>query len=345
MNTTLVRVLRGWSVVSVVAVALLTPSVAHARQPTVTVRGDVEDDATARKLGNVGIVAERVGAGTATPIAAQTDEIGRFAFKLSVPGTYRLTFRRLGYMPLTVERIVVVGDTTLPAVRMSRTAQQLNALAIADSISGIAGIVGVAKTYQPVGKATVHIAGRREQLETDSMGRFFVPVEKAGTYAVRVSHPIFGTVLQGARVERKAIVELAVLLDSATPKIPDTFWKDLDQRQSWRRMTSATISGGELLRYGGSVSNALRLNPAFTQSGIRLGTSVCLFVNGVAKPGWTLDAIAPESIAFIEVYGSGGEGSGNLVKMWPRGIPCTELPGRPARPSNELLRYAVVWTR
>ena len=323
----------------------LAPTPLLAIQQTATINGTVEDDATARQLDNVDIAAVLISGGAAAPISTQTSVIGRFTLKLPAPGRYRLTFRRLGYVPLTVEHLAVSGDISELVFRMSRTAQQLNALAIADSISGIAGIVGVAKTYQPVSNAVVQIAGARAALKTDSLGRFFAQVEKPGTYAVRVSHPIFGTIIQSAVVERKAIVELAVMLDSATPRIPEIFWKDLDQRQRWRRMTSAMVSGADLLRSGGGVSTGLRLNAGFTQSGMRVGTAICLFVNGVARPGWTLDAIAPESIAFIELYGASGEGSGTLARQWPRGIPCTELPGRQSRPSGELLKYAVVWMR
>lgn len=142
-------------------------------------------------------------------------------------------------------------------------------------------------------------------------------------------------------VERKAVNELAIMLDSTATSISRADWDDINQRQTWRRTNSATVDGGALRRHGGSVSDALMLSRTVVRSGLRVGTSVCVFVNGIPKPGLPIDAIRIDDIAFIELFGAIGEATGNLIKNGRLGRRAENgLVGKPAVRVNS---YATHW--
>jgi hypothetical protein len=143
----------------------------------------------------------------------------------------------------------------------------------------------------------------------------------------------------------------SALLDSAPARLSPILAanrEDLDQRQRWRTMNSALISGLDLTGRGGTISDALLMTPSFAQRGLRVTGATCLFVDGVPPPGMPLDAIAPEQIEMIEVHGISGEPSGNLIKRWPAGVECaggsrsTTAPGISER---GIVRFAVVWLK
>lgn len=337
-----------WASVVLLLLAVGLPALVHAQQPVI-LSGTVTDSVTGRGLGGVVVSvtpSESQGASQGAPLAStQTDDTGRFRLPIRSTGPYRVSFRRLGYTPVVLPGVVVSETTTVPPVRLAPTPQTLRAFNVVDSLSGIRGIVGVANSFTPVANAVVQVAGVRTRIATDSAGSFFVAIEKPGTYLVRVSHPQFGATSRSAIVERKSVIELAIMLDSTAASISRADWDDINQRQTWRRMTSATIDGGALARYGGSVLDALSLNKAFVQSGMRVGNSLCVFVNGVPKPGLPIDAIRIEDIAFIELFGATGEGTGNVKRKWPPGAPCGMRIGRQTRNGPELVHYALVWTK
>lgn len=333
-----------WLTIAALFLAVGLPHMAVAQQPTV-LSGTVIDSVTGNGLGGVVVSITQSAAPGEILSSIQTDDTGRFRLTVRATGTYRVTFRRLGYTPLVLPSVVVSENTTLLPVRLSPTTQTLRTFSVVDTLSGIRGIVGVAHSFIPVANAEVQIAGIRRKISTDSIGVFFVPIDKPGTYLVRVSHPQFGATSRSAIVERKAVIELAVMLDSTAAGISGADWDDINQRQAWRRMNSATVDGGALSRYGGSVLDALSLSKTFVQSGMRIGNSLCVFVNGVPKPGLPIDAIRVEDIAFIELFGATGEGTGNLTRKWPPGALCGVRLGRQTRDGRELVRYALVWTK
>ena len=112
----------------------------------------------------------------------------------------------------------------------------------------------------------------------------------------------------------------------------------------------ALVPGEEITRYGSSASDAIRGSQSFVKKGLQLGSSVCLFVNGVPRPGWPLDAIPPEQIATGELYTKTGDETSTLAARWPHGAAFGSSAGTVATPTSPLSRrslihYAVIWLK
>lgn len=332
---------------ALLALLLLAPlSLAGAQRATLIVQGTVVDSATGAPLGGVSLEL----LGTSVRAVAQSDGAGRFRIGGLRPGGYTLVVRRIGYAVRTPEPLALAHDTTL-SLGLARLAQGIASVVVRDSSTGIHGVVGTAAGLHPLASARVQVAGVRGTFTADSGGRFFVPLAKAGTYAVRISKDGYRPSLRMVEVTSRRSSDGSALLDSAPGRLSPILaanWEDLDQRQRWRTMNSALVSGLDLAGRGGTVSDALLMTPAFSQRGLRVNGATCVFVDGVPRPGLPLDAVAPEQIEMIEVYGPGGEPSGNLIKRWPDGVECAN-PSRsttaPGISERGIVRFAVVWLK
>mgnify|MGYP000473180851 CR=1 FL=1 len=123
---------------------------------------------------------------------------------------------------------------------------------------------------------------------------------------------------------------------------------DFNQRLRLRGTNSALLSGDELLAKGGQLTLALQFSNEVSANGLRFDSGVCLFIDGRPMPGFSLDAVRPERVATVEVYGASyGEGSGTLAPRWPRNVPCTETStGVRGRAANQAsAKWVVVWTK
>jgi hypothetical protein len=114
-------------------------------------------------------------------------------------------------------------------------------------------------------------------------------------------------------------------------------------------MNSAVVPGGELRRAGGDLTGALERSGSFVSRGLIFGPSICVFVNGLPKPGLPLHAIPVEEIEVLEVYGSNGDVSGDLARKWPRGAMCGQT-WRQKKPTDgprarATAHFAVVWLK
>ena len=107
---------------------------------------------------------------------------------------------------------------------------------------------------------------------------------------------------------------------------------------------------------------AVQFAPEFAKRALMILSDVCVFVDGVARPGTTLRDFAPEDIESVEFYGAvwrniernatraleGMDPSGSLRDRWPSRTPC----GLPLTPSEEKMSrsvvkvmFAVVWLK
>ena len=343
---------RAWRLALALVLLFAPAAGARAQRGGLAVQGTVVDSTAGAALG--GVALELTGA--AVRAVTQTDGAGRFRFVGIRPGTYTLTIRRIGYVARAPERLELARDTVL-AVALSRVAREIATVLVRDSTTGIQGVVGTAAGMEPIPSARVQVAGVRGTFTSDSAGRFFIPIEKAGTYALRISREGYHQSLRTVEVANRRMTDGSALLDSAPPRasaILGANWEDLDQRQRWRTMNSALVSGFDLVGKGGTLTDALQMTPSFVSRGLRIGPSTCVFVDGVPRPGMPIDAIAPEQIEMIEVYGSGGEASGNLIKRWPSRVDCADgsrsapVMGQTSMLGNSsrgFVRYAVIWLK
>jgi hypothetical protein len=143
---------------------------------------------------------------------------------------------------------------------------------------------------------------------------------------------------------------------------------DLDQRMRNRSAgSSAIVPGAEIRRAGNQLIDALRSTESFNARGLRFAQTACLFVNGLPRPGASIDMFRPEEIESVEVYANSGTGTGDrsrsLERAWPSGAPCGPTgftrtvgaasgsamgsrAGNPAGPlQTGIVRYVVIWLR
>ena len=107
---------------------------------------------------------------------------------------------------------------------------------------------------------------------------------------------------------------------------------------------------------------AVQFAPEFAKRALMIVSDVCVFVDGVARPGKTLRDFAPEDVESVEFYGDTWrtieanpvramermDPSGTLRDRWPPRVPCG-LPLTPgeATMSKSVVKvmFALVWLR
>lgn len=281
----------------------------------------------------------------------RTDEAGRFRFGTLAPGGYRLSVLRLGFAPLTRQVSIADQDADLD-VTLASDARTLNAVVTRANVTAVQGGIGAAGlSRNPLGErsltavpgALVQVLGSRLETETDSLGRFFLEVGKAGRYLMRVSSPGLVTQVYPVDVPRDKAVDASRLLDSARTmeaERPAYLWKEMDRRIEARGINSAIASGDEVRRYGGGMTTALKLTPGVASRGLTLTGAECVFVDGIARPNMPLDAIRPEEVEAVEVYGVRGDVTNSLFSSWKGKCPVSQT----RQTNNNAVIWVVIWT-
>jgi hypothetical protein len=271
----------------------------------------------------------------------RSDELGAFHLRGVPSGRYSLSVRQIGYEASTLEIAVTDRDTTV-VVGLTPIPQVLSAVRVRGRATGIYGVVGTSAGLEPIAGASIRVMGAGRPVATDSAGRYFVSITKPGLYVVRISHRGYADQVFSIDVPADRPVEGSRLLYPGTgPSVGlNSLWNELDQRLQWRGMNSALVPGSQLRRYGGSLTDALQGSPAAVTAGVRVSPGTCVFVNGVPRPGWPLDAFSVDDVEVVELYGR--DETDILRKRWPAGAECGD--GR-SRPASGEARFAVVWLK
>lgn len=335
------RGLRAWAAVA----AAVAPLVGGA-QGSHLVRGIMRDSASTVPI--AGALVDLRGA--TLRVTSRTDEEGNFRFRSVPAGRYQISVFRIGFSELRRELDLGARDTTLllPMVAIS---QRLNAFRVRGDIAAIYGMIGTLPDLLPLKDARIEVLGATKSHLTDSTGGFFIPLEKPGTYLVRMTHPAFQQRLFSIEVPGDRAVEASRMLDPGEPSHPglEGLYRDADQRLRTRGMNSGFVPGAELRRGGAALKEALESSRSFTMNGLRIGPTACVFVNGMFRPNASLDMFRPEEIEAIEVYASGGEKTGWLAKQANGKCGVSALLGAtemraPTATANQV-RYYVIWLR
>jgi hypothetical protein len=283
----------------------------------------------------------------------RTEVGGRFRFTAIPAGGYRLTVLRLGYQPISQPVTVTDADADL-RIAMQPDARTLNAIVTNANVTAIFGGIGAAglsrnangeRGLLAVRGARVQVLGSGAETETDSLGRFFLELKKPGRYLVRATSPGLVPQVYSVDVPRNKAADASRLLDSATTmesERPEYLWKEMDRRMNTRGINSAIVTGDEVREYGGALSTALQRSQGMNERGLRLGAGpMCVFVDGIHRPNLPLDAIRPEEIEAIEVYGVRGDPTSSLVNS-AKGKGC---PGASTRQTSQNpVQFVVIWT-
>jgi Carboxypeptidase regulatory-like domain len=286
----------------------------------------------------------------------RSDEAGRFHFGQVPNGSYRLLVLRVGFAPLRQDVQVGESDADVTVVLTSE-AESLNAIVTKANVTAIYGGIGAVgpstnaqgeKTMTAVAGATVQVLGARKQVQTDSLGLFFIDVGKPGRFLVRVTSPGLATQLYTVDVPRNKAVDASRLLDSARTEPPNGrafLWNEMDRRINMRTMNSALVSGAELRERGGSFIDAVQGTKSMSSKGMRIGAETCVFIDGLPKPNLSLDAMRIEDVEAVELYAANGDITQLLKSSWP-GAPCGQT-NRYVPTDNRAIpvaKWVVVWT-
>jgi hypothetical protein len=316
--------------VSMVSIA----SGAAGAQATRIVRGVVTDSASRQPLAGA-LVEVRSAAVRATD---RTDEEGNFRIRGIPAGQYQVAVLRIGYAEVRRE-IEVAGRDVEIRLSMRAIAQRLDAFHVRGDITAIYGMVGTLPDLLPVAGARVQVLGADKEHVTDSTGGFFIPLKDPGTYIVRMTREGYAERMFPIEVPRNRAADASRMLDpgEAPAKGLDGYYKDLDTRLRTRAASnSAVVTGAEIRRQGRNVPDGLRSSAVFNARGLRLADSACVFVNGIPRPGVSLESIFPEEVEAVELYAhSGGapmpigvptgDRSNSLALSWPPGASCGQM--------------------
>ncbi len=347
---------------AVVGVLLtLLPALAAAQGVTGTLRGIVRNE-TGRPIEHALVTLDATGAKRET----RTDRDGRFAFLGASPGAHSVRVNFVGYrahdrvvqVPLGVIEIDVILEHLVPS---------LPGVEVTARRSGLYGSVIAKDSLLPVQNARVEIIGARTSDTTDAGGVFNFPKLKAGSYMVRVRHPMFESrnvsivVPSDGATQLDLVVERGILSRDAHM---EQLYREMDQRLHWAGTTSAMISREELK---GAPTTGLDASiiatPGFMKASFypaREGwENACLFVDGIARPGMTISDFPIEEIEAVEIYGqpiNRSDPTGTLASRWPKGGMCGFAsgrrppggrPGGPGSLSSSALRiqFVMIWLR
>ncbi len=275
---------------------------------------------------------------------------GSFTITKLVPGQYTLRVRRLGYEALAKPIEVRDGATRYDAVITPRPAL-LTFAQLEDGWTGVVGLVGDGADMEGLEGVQITVMGNDATATTDAAGRFVLPLKDLGTGALRVEREGFEPKLVSYSIDKNSLGSAVVVLDSGTvTKEWASVWTDLNQRAKWSTPRTVRVSRGELAATGAAnLLQALEGAPSVKNSGVIMSRLACVFVDGLPRPGYPVDAIRTNAVEYVEAYPARTDLSRTLANRWPPNAPCgapgSDAVARRAIDSGTGAYYIVVWTR
>jgi hypothetical protein len=328
-------------------------------QGIATVRGTVTNEA-GRPLEQAQVTIDPQGATR----QVRTDREGRFNFLGVPPGQHSVRVTWVGFTPETKQIEVTGGDVTVDFTLRRLTV--LDTVAITAKRTGLYGSVIAKDSLLPVAGARIEIIGARKVDSTNSSGAFNFPDLKGGSYIVRVKHPFFESRNFSVAVPVNGGTELDVVVERgrvSRDQHMEQFYREMDSRLVFRGINTAFVTREELRgREKVLLDQAMQFVPEFAKKSLFITTDVCVFVDGIARPGATISDFAVEDIEAVEFYGAPlrnaqgnparalreADPTGSLRDRWPPRTPC----GMPPPPSQGRIgqsvvkvMFAVVWLR
>jgi hypothetical protein len=303
--------------------------------------------------------------------AVRTDEEGLFRISGLTTGRYQVSVLRIGYRERSFELEVSARDTAL-VFSMTPIPQQLSAFRVRGDVNAIYGMVASLPDLKPIPGTRVQLIGGDKSAVTDSAGGFFIATKDPGQYMVRMTREGYAERLFPIEIPRGRAVDASRMLDPGQAPAPgvDVLFKDFDNRLRQRATaSSALVPGSEIRKASSNFVDGLLSAPSFSAHGMRMADTVCVFVNGIPRPGVSLDQFIPEEIESVEAYartaGMGarssvptdiptGDRSRNLSNAWPLRAPCGVVSSRSVLPLGDAdvgpirsgrLRYVVIWLK
>ena len=325
-------------------VLLLIAGSSLAAQKTRTISGTIHDLSSKAPLSGALVQLQNA----KINVSIRSDEIGEFRL-LAPGGAYQMSVKRIGYAPFS-KQVTLPDEDSEVNIDLAPLAQQLAPVHVGANGAGIWGVVQSGALDRPMPFARVQLAGSHQEMQTDSAGSFFFDV-KPGRYFIRIGRNGYATESFTIDVAKDQVADASTVLDKSdaepNPGL-EGLWKDLDQRLVWRGFNSALLSGVELRQVDSKLDYAISSSPAMVSKGIRLANNVCVFENGVPRPGFPIQQYRVENIEAIEVYTSKDDAAQFLRKAWPVNAPCSSVTTRPTGGrgrASETAQWVSIWTK
>lgn len=328
-------------------------------QGVVTVRGTIFNEA-GRPIEHAQVALDPQG----PTRQVRTDREGQYSFVGVPQGQHTVRVTWVGFTPQT--RTIDVGSSEVTADFTLIRLTVLDTVAVTARRTGLYGSVISKDSLLPVRGARIEIIGARKSDSTNSSGTFNFPELKPGSYVVRVKHPFFESRNFGVTVPVGDGTELDVVVDRgrvSRDQHLEMFYREMDSRLSFRGNHSSFVTREELRgREKMTLDAAVTFAPEFARKAMIIMSDVCVFVDGVARPGATLRDFAAEDVESVEFYGgvwrtllanSGRalqqvDPTGSIIDRWPARVPCGQplSPGE-AQASKSIVKvmFAFVWLR
>jgi hypothetical protein len=302
----------------------------------------------------------------------RTDRDGRYSI-IGVPtGSHTIRVTWVGFSPETRQVDITLNEMTVDFVLKRLT--RLDTVAVTARRTGIYGSVISIDSLLPVAGARVEIIGARKADSTNSSGTFNFPDIQGGSYIVRIKHPFFDSRNFSVVVPVNGGTELDVVVERGRVSRDahmEMFYREMDTRLTFRGINTAFVTREDLKgREKMPLDKALAFAPEVAKKSLYIPPDVCLFVDGIARPGGTVADFAAEDIESIELYGAPARStwtlrdgapapkstrdiqqadpSGTLRDRWPPRTPCGREPlPSEARTGASVVKvmFAVVWLR
>jgi hypothetical protein len=336
-------------------------SALHA-QGLASVRGTVTNEA-GRPLEYAQVILDPQGANR----QLRTDREGRFSFVGVPQGPHVVRVFWVGFAPESRTFDLTAGDVIVDFTLRRLT--YLDTVAVTARRTGLYGTVISKDSLLPVPNARIEIIGARTADSTGQGGAFNFPELKAGSYIVRVKHPLFESRNFSVVVPVGGGTELDMVVDRgrvSRDQHMEMLYREMDSRLTFRGVNSAfvpreVLKGREKL----TLDKALLFSPEVAKRALFLASDLCLFVDGIARPGMNLADFAAEDIESVELYGAPGrttmsfagpstnrsvkqaDPSGSLVSRWPPKTPCGRepLPSEARGASTVKVIFAAIWLK
>ncbi len=293
-------------------------------------------------------------------VLARSNDQGVYRLTGLYAGQWTISVRRLGYSPF-VDRLMFDPRGMQRDYLMRELVATLDPVLVSERWTGVRGVVGDIRFLSPLAGASVQVMGGASSVQTDSAGRFAMPMAPGTEVVLRVEREGYDRQVVTATIPTDGYLELEVAMDTLRSVRRDALvWADLDRRLKFASSPRAAWVGREEL----ARSDASRLDAALTASGtltmkgLIVSRRACLFVDGIPRPGVPVDAILAGEIEFVEVYAAGADLTKTLASRWPPRAECgapgglmrggagTAVAAGSRRGTDpQFAQFVVVWTR
>lgn len=262
-------------------------------------------------------------------------------------GRWQVSIRREGFEPLIVEIEMPSAGLRRDFTLVEATGTLDSAL-VASGWKGVRGAVSDSRGNAALVGASLRLLGGEATASTDSTGRFAMPLPAGKDFILRVGRTGYATRLVTGRTPTTGYAVVDIPLDTTDQEGTDYWiWRDLERRLRYATPRAARMTRAEIAATGAvSLGSAIEAGPSVAGRGLVVTSGTCLFVDGLPRPGATVDAIRSSDVEFVEAYPDGSDLTRTLASRWPTNAVCGSggMATGPTDP-RRAAHYVVVWLR